>query len=81
MILTRNFSESILARIERDPAFGEELLHATVECLRFGDVDTGRVVLSQYVDATTDGQELGASTSVSEANTSPQKSSPHFQKK
>ena len=78
MLLTRNFSESILARIERDPAFREELLNATVECLRSDDLDTGRAVLSQYVDATTDGQECGANTSISEANTSPQKSPPHF---
>lgn len=79
MPLTWNFSESILARIERDPAFREELLKVTVECLRSGDVDAGRTVLSQYVDVTTDGQELGANTSISEANTSPQKSPLHFQ--
>ncbi len=49
MPLTRNFSESILARIERDPVFREELLKAAVECLR-SDVDTGRAVLSVGFD-------------------------------
>ena len=79
MSLTRNFSESILARIERDPAFREELLKATVECLRSGDVDTGRAVLGKYVEATAGGQAVGTNTSISEANTSSQKLPLHFQ--
>ena len=58
MPLTRNFNEAILARIERDPEFREELIKEAVECLRSGDVDTGRAVLSKYVDATTDGHDV-----------------------
>ena len=41
MPLTRDFKKTIQARIERDPAFGEELLTEGVECLLSGDVDTG----------------------------------------
>ena len=41
MALTRDFKETIQARIERDPAFREELLKEGVECLLSGDVDTG----------------------------------------
>ena len=79
MALTRNFIESILVRIERDPAFREGLLKAAVEWLHSGHLDAGGAVLSQYVDATTDGQELGTKTSISEANKSPQNLPPHFQ--
>ena len=33
MSLTRNFKETVQARMERDPAFREELLKAGVDCL------------------------------------------------
>ena len=42
MPLTRDFKETIQARIERDPSFREELLKEGVECLLSGDVDTGK---------------------------------------
>ncbi len=59
MSLTRNFKETILARIERDPAFREELLKEGVECLLSGDLDTGKAVLHDYINATIGFQELG----------------------
>ena len=59
MSLTRNFKETIQARIERDPAFREELLKEGVECLVAGDVDTGKAVLRDYINATIGFQELG----------------------
>ena len=52
MSLTRSFKETIQARIERDPAFREELLKEGVECLLSGDVDTGKAVLRDYINAT-----------------------------
>ena len=52
MVLTRNFKETIQARIERDPIFREELLKEGVECLLSGDVDTGKAVLRDYINAT-----------------------------
>ncbi len=42
MALTRDFKETIQARVERDPAFREELLKEGVECLLSGDLDTGK---------------------------------------
>ena len=59
MSLTRDFKETIQARIERDPAFREELLKEGVECLLSGDVDTGKAVLRDYINATIGFQELG----------------------
>ena len=62
MSLTRSFKETIQARIERDPAFREELLKDGVECLLSGDVDTGKAVLRDYINATIGFQELGELT-------------------
>lgn len=52
MPLTREFKETIQARIERDPDFREELLREGVECLLSGDLDTGKAVLRDYINAT-----------------------------
>ena len=62
MPLTRDFKETIRARIERDPAFREELFKEGVECLLSGDVDTGKAVLRDYINATIGFQELGGLT-------------------
>ena len=52
MALTRDFKETILARVARDPAFRESLLKEGVECLLSGDVETGKTVLRDYINAT-----------------------------
>ena len=65
MSLTRHFKETIQARIERDPAFREELLKEGVECLLSGDVDTGKAALRDYINATIGFQELGGLTAKS----------------
>ena len=51
MALTRDFKEIVQARARRDPAFREGLLKEAVECLLAGDVDTGRIILRDYIDA------------------------------
>jgi hypothetical protein len=62
MALTRDFKETIQARVERDSAFREELLKEGVECLLCGDVDTGKAVLRDYINATIGFEELGGLT-------------------
>ena len=62
MALTRDFEETIQARVERDPAFREELLREGVECLLSGDVDTGKAVLRYYINATIGFEALGELT-------------------
>ena len=52
MALTREFKETIQARVQRDPAFREELLKEGLERLLSGDVDTGKAVLRDYINAT-----------------------------
>ena len=62
MPLTRDFKETVRARIERDPAFREELLKESVECLLAGDVDAGKAVLRDFINATIGFRELGELT-------------------
>ena len=62
MVLTRDFKETIQERVEREPAFREALLTEGVECMLAGDVDTGRAVLRDYINATIGFQELGGLT-------------------
>ena len=45
-----------------DPAFREELLKQGVECLLAGDVDAGKIVLRDYINATIGFEELGLLT-------------------
>ena len=65
MTLTRTFKRTIEARIRRDPAFREELFKEGVDCLLSGDVDTGKAVLRDYINATVGFQELGGLTAKS----------------
>ena len=62
MPLTRDFKETVQARAERDPAFREGLLKEGVECLLAGDVETGKIVLRDYINATIGFEELGSLT-------------------
>ena len=62
MSLTRDYKETIQARMERDPAFREELLKEGIDCLLSGDVDTGKAVLRDYINATIGFQGLGGLT-------------------
>jgi len=59
MTLTRDFKETIQARIESDPEFREELLKEGVDCLISGDVETGKAVLRDYINATIGFEALG----------------------
>ena len=52
MPLTRDFKETIQARIEKDPAFRDELLREGIECLLSGDLDVGKAILRDYINAT-----------------------------
>ena len=62
MSLTRDFRETVQARVEREPAFREALLMEGVECLLAGDIDTGKAVLRDYINATIGFQKLGGLT-------------------
>ena len=52
MPLTRDFKQTIQDRVQRDPEFREELFKEGVQCLLSGDVDTGKAILRDYINAT-----------------------------
>ncbi|MGA7220819.1 MAG: transcriptional regulator [Candidatus Sulfotelmatobacter sp.] len=62
MALTRDFKETIQARARRDPAFRRELLREAVESFLSGDVETGKMVLRDYIHVTVGFSRLGAKT-------------------
>lgn len=62
MLMTRDFKETVQARARRDPVFREALFMEGVECLLAGDVDTGKAVLRNYIDATIGFKGLGGLT-------------------
>ena len=58
--LTKYFKDTIQARAQRDPAFRKALLQEGVECLLAGDIDTGKAVLRDYINATIGFEELSS---------------------
>ena len=50
--LTRDFKETVIARVERDPAFAKELLVEATTLVIGGEGDTARVILRDLVNAT-----------------------------
>jgi hypothetical protein len=52
MPLTRAFKDTVQARASKDPAFREELFREAVECMLSGDIETGKSVLRDYINAT-----------------------------
>ncbi len=52
MPLTRDFKKTIQTRIKKDPAFRTELLREGVECFLSGDLETGKTILRNYINAT-----------------------------
>ena len=52
MALTRSFKETVHARAQRDPAFRDALLLEGIEVLLSGEVDTGKAILRDYINAT-----------------------------
>ncbi len=62
MGLTREFKETMRARLTRDRKFRKELLREGVECLLAGDLDTGKAILRDYINATIGFEELSRLT-------------------
>jgi hypothetical protein len=58
MVLTRDFKETIQARVRRDPGFRKALLIEGIEAFLSGDVETGKAVLRDCINATVGFGEL-----------------------
>jgi DNA-binding phage protein len=62
MALTRAFKETVQARVTKDRKYREELLREGVECLLTGDLDTGKAILRDYINATIGFEKLSRLT-------------------
>ena len=65
MALTRSFKETVQARAKKDRAFRAALLSEGVEALLQGDVDTGKSVLRDYINATIGFETLAERSGIS----------------
>ena len=63
MTLTRDFKETVHARILRDPSFAEALLDEAISLFLNGDPETARLILRDLVNATVGFEELAIETS------------------
>jgi DNA-binding phage protein len=52
MTLTRDFKETVIARIQTDPAFAPALLDEVVRLFLNGEPDTAKLILRDLVNAT-----------------------------
>ncbi|HXC34054.1 MAG TPA: transcriptional regulator [Verrucomicrobiae bacterium] len=52
MPLIRDFKETIQARVRRHPGFREALFREGIECFLSGDVETGKIILRDFINAT-----------------------------
>ena len=62
MALTRDFKETVAARVARDPAFAKTLLDEAVTLFLNGDPHTARLVLRDLVNASIGFETLAAET-------------------
>src|SRR5207249_8889881 len=62
MVLAREFKETVQARIRQDRKYRKELLRRGVESLLAGDLDTGKAILRDYINATIGFEELSRRT-------------------
>lgn len=62
MAITRNFRETIQARAQTDPEFREGMLRESIECMLAGDLQTGKALLRDYINASLGFEKLGGMT-------------------
>lgn len=52
MVLTKDFKSTIMARAKKDKKFCEAMLSEAISELLTGDVDAGKAILRDYINAT-----------------------------
>jgi len=62
MPLTRSFKETVKERAQKDAAFREALLTEGIDALLAGDVDTGKAIIRDYINATVGFERLAQET-------------------
>jgi DNA-binding phage protein len=64
MTLTRDFRETVQARVKRDAAFRKGLLSEAIESLLSGEVTLGKELLRDYINAAVGFPKLAAHTKI-----------------
>ena len=62
MTLTRDFKQTVVERVERDPAFAKALLDEAATLFLSGEPDTARLILRDLVNATVGFEQLATLT-------------------
>ena len=62
MALTRDFKKTIMAQVERDGGFRRALLREGIENFLAGDVETGKIILRDFINATVGFAKLSDAT-------------------
>lgn len=62
MALTRDFKKTVVARVERDPAFAKALLDEAATLFLSGEPETARLILRDLVNATLGFEQLAKLT-------------------
>lgn len=62
MSLTRSFKQTIVERVERDPAFAKAMLDEAATLFLNGEPETARIILRDLVNATMGFEKLAKST-------------------
>ena len=63
MALTRDFKQTVIERIEREPAFAQALLEEAATLFLNGEPETARLILRDLVNATLGFEQLATLTS------------------
>ena len=64
MPLSRSFKETVKERIDEDPAFRDALLAEGIDALLSGEVDVGKIILRDYINATIGFSKLADETGI-----------------
>jgi DNA-binding phage protein len=62
MTRARSFSDLVQKNVRADKKFAEALLREGVDALLSGDVESGKIILRDYIKATVGFEKLGAAT-------------------
>ena len=65
MALTREFRRTVLARVRRDPGFARALLGEAVQAMLAGELEVGKSLARDYINASLGFEELGRRLGVS----------------
>ena len=64
MALTRGFRITLLARAQKDAEFRQAMLKEGIDTMLAGDVETGKAILRDYINAAVGFEPLAAATNI-----------------